>query len=105
MSSLLGSVRAVLVCALLFCAAVSGRADAQDVQSFLLYGAGVPAACGAKPARAQKYQTGLTKGTQKADELFASAEIGKSPQKLQKKSFRVLERLQAGARRLALGVE
>jgi hypothetical protein len=53
----------------------------------------VPSACSAKPARAQKYQAGLTKGTQKADELFASAEIGKSPQKMQKKIFRVLDRL------------
>ena len=96
MSSLVVSIRSALALALLFCAAVSGNAAAQDasyVQTYMLSGAGVPATCSAKPARAQKYQTGLTKGTQKADELFASAEIGKSPQKMQKKIFRVLERL------------
>jgi hypothetical protein len=76
----------------LFCAAVSGKAAAQDA-AYMLYGAGVPATCSAKPARAQKYQAGLTKGTQRADALFASTEIGKSPHKMQKKIFRVLDRL------------
>lgn len=52
-----------------------------------------PAECRFKPARAQKYQTGFSKGLQKADELFASSGIEKSPQKLQKKLDRVLDRL------------
>lgn len=89
-------IRGVSMLALLLCAAMSSKASAQDAayaQTYMLYGAGVPATCSAKPARAQKYQTGLSKGTQKADELFASSEIAKNPQRLQKKISRVLERL------------
>lgn len=67
--------------ALLSCAAVSGQTSAQDADTptLALYGPGVPSTCSAKPARAQKYQAGLTKGTHRADEQFASSEIGKNP--------------------------
>jgi ElaB/YqjD/DUF883 family membrane-anchored ribosome-binding protein len=87
------SIGAALAVAL--CVVSSGRAAAQDfsAQALELYGPGVPSICSSKPQRAQKYQAGLTKGTQKADELFASSEIGKNPDKLRKKINRVLERL------------
>jgi hypothetical protein len=84
-----------LALALALCAASSGRTAAQDLyaQALELYGPGAPSKCSANASRNQKYQAGLTKGTQKADELFASSEISKNPQKLQKKINRVLERL------------
>lgn len=53
----------------------------------------LPSRCAAKPARVTKYQNGVTKGVQKADELFASSEIGKNPTKLKNKISRVLQRL------------
>lgn len=92
------SIGAMLAFTLALGSVASPRASAQD-DSFAtddapaLYGPSVPTFCSAKPQRTQKYQQGLTKGTQKADELFASSEIAKNPQKLQKKIYRVLERL------------
>jgi hypothetical protein len=83
-----------------------GVGDSDDVAGYELSGApvavygppSVPSLCSSKPQRAQKYQQGLTKGIQKADELFASSEIGKNPDKLQKKINRVLERLRENVR-------
>jgi hypothetical protein len=65
----------------------------------VLYGVpSVPSMCSSKPQRAQKYQQGLSKGIQKADELFASSEIGRKPDKMLKKIHRVLERLHDNVR-------
>lgn len=92
MLSTIRSLGAVVALALGL-AAISDYAAAQDAHEAQFYGPSVPAFCGAKPQRTQKYQQGLSRGTQRADELFASAEIGKNPQKLQRKIDRVLERL------------
>lgn len=56
-------------------------------------GLSVPSKCTAKALHMQKYQQGASKGTQRADELFASSEIAQNPDKLRKKIDRVLHKL------------
>ena len=52
-----------------------------------------PAACNQRDRLRTKYSNGLQAGRQKADNLFAAADVGRNPQKLQKKLNRVLTRL------------
>jgi hypothetical protein len=84
-------VRSLLVASALALASVCFRSPV--AAQALPDGLSRPASCSAKPARSQKYTAGVTKGVQKADELFASSEIGKNPQKLRNKISRVLQRL------------
>jgi hypothetical protein len=52
-----------------------------------------PLACAASSKLTLKYQQGLGAGQQKAEALYAAADVNKNPQKLRKKLGRVLERL------------
>lgn len=75
----------LVICSLV-CASWLAVASTASAQS-------VPRQCTAKSGQAAKYTAGLAAGQQKADQFFASADIGKNPKKLQNKIARMLDKL------------
>jgi hypothetical protein len=60
-----------------------------------------PKACSSQAKWTTKYNNGLSAGQQKADAFFASAEVAKSPKKLQNKLNKVFDKLHDYIREIA----
>jgi len=95
--------KAFLRAALASAALVASSAITQPAAAQVAAAPPVPSQCTAKAKHTEKYGNGYSRGAQRADKIFAAADVNKDPNKLKKKLGKVLDKLHEHVREVIAG--